>query len=91
MVAEPSCFVSRATLMNGACRLYVDGTQVATRSTSGGITASTGPLSIGGNGVRTSEWFTGSIDDVRVYNRALTATEVGTDRNAPVVAAKAKR
>ncbi|MEU7004513.1 LamG-like jellyroll fold domain-containing protein [Nonomuraea sp. NPDC046570] len=28
--------------------------------------------------------FDGLIDDVRIYNRALTATEIKTDMNAPV-------
>ncbi|MEU7896498.1 LamG-like jellyroll fold domain-containing protein [Nonomuraea sp. NPDC049152] len=28
--------------------------------------------------------FDGFIDDVRVYNRALTATEIQNDMNAPV-------
>ena len=33
---------------------------------------STRPLQIGGNSVW-AEWFQGQIDDVRVYNRALSA------------------
>ena len=32
-------------------------------------------LTIGGNGVW-SEWFAGLIDEVRIYNRALTQAEI---------------
>ncbi len=59
-------------------RLYVNGTQVATKAQTGAMAASTGALRIGGNAVW-GEWFTGQIDEVRVYNRALTAAEVVTD------------
>ena len=66
-----------------ALRLYVNGTQVATRSQTGNITTSTGALRIGGNSVW-GEYFNGVIDEVRIYNRALTATEIQTDMNAPI-------
>jgi hypothetical protein len=65
-------------------RLYVNGTQVATRAVTGAMRTSTGVLRIGGNSIW-SEWFAGLIDDVRVYNRALTATEVQADMAAPVI------
>ena len=42
-------------------------------------------LRIGGNNVW-GEYFSGLIDEVRIYNRALTAAEVQADMNAPVVA-----
>jgi hypothetical protein len=64
-------------------RLYVNGTQVASVAASGAITTTAGSLRIGGNNIW-SEWFAGVIDDVRVYNRALTATEIQTDMNTPV-------
>jgi N,N-dimethylformamidase beta subunit-like protein/uncharacterized protein DUF4082/concanavalin A-like lectin/glucanase superfamily protein/fibronectin type III domain protein/BACON domain-containing protein/Big-like domain-containing protein len=67
-------------------RLYVNGTQVASRAVSGSITASTGVLSIGGNG-SWGEWFAGLIDEVRVYNRALSASEVAADMTTPVTCA----
>ena len=41
------------------------------------------PLQIGGNRVW-NEWLQGQIDDVRVYNRALSATELQSDMNTPV-------
>jgi hypothetical protein len=43
----------------------------------------TGPLKIGGNSIWT-EWFSGLIDNVRVYNRALSAAEVTTDMSSRV-------
>jgi glucose/arabinose dehydrogenase len=65
-------------------RLYVNGTQAATRTAGGAMSVSTRPLKIGGNAVW-GEWYAGLLDDVRVYNRALTATEIQTDlgRAAP--------
>ena len=41
------------------------------------------PLWIGGNSPY-GEYFQGLIDEVRVYNRALTQTEIQADMNAPV-------
>lgn len=64
-------------------RLYVNGTLVTSRAQSGAIATSTGAFRIGGNTVW-GEYFNGLIDEVRVYNRALTATEIGTDMNTPV-------
>ena len=64
-------------------RLYVNGSQVATLAVSGPMTVSSGPLKLGGNAIW-SEWFAGLMDDVRVYNRALTASEVQTEMSTPV-------
>jgi Domain of unknown function (DUF4082)/Concanavalin A-like lectin/glucanases superfamily/Fibronectin type III domain/Viral BACON domain/Bacterial Ig domain len=65
-------------------RLFVNGVQVATLATTGAIRASTGVLRIGGNNSWTNEWFAGLIDEVRVYNRALTAAEIQADMSKPV-------
>src|SRR5205085_11603824 len=60
-----------ATTYDGTTlRLYVNGTQVASKATSGAIVATTGALRIGGNKIW-GEYFKGLIDDVRIYNRAL--------------------
>jgi hypothetical protein len=64
-------------------RFYVNGVQVATRAYTPAIQASTGALRIGGNSIW-SEWFAGQIDEVRVYDRALSAAEVAGDRDKPV-------
>jgi hypothetical protein len=75
-----------ATYDGTTSRMFVNGTQVATRAVSGPIMTSTGVLSIGGNG-SWGEWFAGMIDEVRVYNRALTAGEVTSDMTTPVTCA----
>ena len=72
-----------ATYDGANLRLYVNGTQVATRAVTGSMRASTGALRIGGNSTW-GEWFGGLIDDVRIYNRALTPSEVQADMNTPV-------
>ena len=66
-------------------RLYVNGVQVASAAYSGTIGTSSGPLRIGGNSLW-GEYFQGAIDEVRIYNRALTALEIQTDMNLPVSA-----
>lgn len=64
---------------NGTIReIYVNGINVAVTDHSGGagtIGTSTASLRIGGNN-STNRYFTGSIDDVRIYNRTLSTTEV---------------
>jgi hypothetical protein len=64
-------------------RLYVNASLVATTAVTGTLAASNGALRIGGNSVW-PEWFAGLIDEVRLYNRALTASEIQTDRNTPI-------
>ncbi len=59
-------------------RLFVNGVQAGSMVASGAIQASSSPLWIGGNQPY-GEYFNGLIDDVRVYNRALSQTEIQTD------------
>jgi hypothetical protein len=73
-----------ATTYDGTTiRFYVNGVQVATQAQSGAIAAGTGPLRIGGTAVW-SEWYQGALDEIRVYNRALTAAELQADMTRPV-------
>lgn len=72
-----------ATYDGSQQRLYVNGTQVANVARTGTITASTLPLRIGGN-TPYGNFFTGRIDEVRVYSRALSAAEIGADMTRPV-------
>ncbi|MEU7833686.1 LamG-like jellyroll fold domain-containing protein [Nonomuraea sp. NPDC049129] len=69
-------------------RLYVNGTQVAQSAFTGELADDGGALRIGGNGVW-GEFFSGLIDEVRVYNRAQTATQIQTDMTTPIGAATA--
>jgi hypothetical protein len=64
-------------------RLYRDGTQVATTTQSGTVPATSNVLTIGGNGPW-GEWFAGQIDEVRVYGRELSATEIQGERDTPI-------
>jgi len=65
-------------------RYYQNGTLVATTPASGSMTNGNGPLSIGGNTIWGDEFFAGRIDEVRVYNRALSAAEIVVDRDTPI-------
>lgn len=66
-----------------ALRLYVNGVLKNTTSQTGAIQTSAGPLRIGGNTIR-GEYFKGKIDEVRIYNRALTAAQIQTDMNTAI-------
>ena len=63
-------------------RLFVNGVQAGSLPFVGSMVASTGPLRMGGNGIW-GEWFAGLIDEVRVYNRALSAREIQQDISHP--------
>jgi subtilisin family serine protease len=73
-----------ATYDGTTLRLYVNGTLASSRPVNGAMPNSSGALRIGGNAVW-GEYFSGRIDEVRVYNRALTAGELQTDMTSPVV------
>jgi hypothetical protein len=56
---------------------YVDGSQVATQVVSGTISNQTALLDIGKEAaVESPKFFSGSLDDLRIYNRALSPTEI---------------
>ena len=60
-------------------RLFVNGVQVRNRNQRPAPRSTTaGALRIGGNSVW-GEYFKGLIDEVRIYNRALTVTEIQVD------------
>ena len=61
----------------------MNGVEVSTAPATGLLPGSTGPLRIGGNAIW-GEWFAGALDDVRVYNRALTGGEILADMSTPV-------
>ena len=69
------------TYDRSAMRLYVNGTLVRTTNRTGAVATSNSPLRIGGNSIW-SEWFAGQLDDVRVYNRSLSTTEIVTVRDS---------
>lgn len=63
-------------------RLFVGGVQVATQAAAGGVTGSE-PMWLGRARVSGS-LFSGVIDEVRIYRRALTATAIAADATTPV-------
>ena len=71
-----------ATFDGANLRFYVNGALVATRAVAGSMSASTGSW-IGGNGTW-GECFGGLVDDLRVYNRALSQAEIQSDQATPV-------
>lgn len=73
-----------ATYDGSVFRYYVNGTQVATTSINGQMGVSTGMLRLGGTTTLGNQYFSGLIDEVRIYNRALTASEIQTDMNTPI-------
>jgi glucose/arabinose dehydrogenase/PKD repeat protein len=82
--------VGSGTFMHLACtwdattiRLYINGVQNAWVSRTVTPTANTSPLFIGQFG-GASDFAKGTIDDVRVYNTALPATQIQSDMLTPV-------
>ena len=71
------------TYDGAALKLYVSGTLVGNRSLPGSIKTSGQPLRIGGNSIW-GEYFKGRIDELRIYNRALTAAQIQADMSTPV-------
>src|SRR5262249_33473178 len=64
-------------------RLFVNGVQAASTNVSGSISVSNGALRIGGNSI-SGESVPGLIDEVRVYNNALTQAQIRADMSTPV-------
>src|SRR5947209_17667092 len=63
-------------------KIYVNGTLIRSKAQTGSIVETNAPLKIGGDW--SGEMFTGVIDEVRVYNTALTQTQIQTDMSTPV-------
>lgn len=70
------------TYDGGTVRLFVNGVQAASRTATGALLQTDGVLRIGGNAA--GEFFHGTIDNVRIYNRALAAAEIQADMKTPV-------
>ena len=77
-----------AVTYNGStASLYVNGTLLNQEPIAGDLVDDGGVLRLGGNSVWPSEFFSGRIDEVRVYNRAQSATEIQADMSTPIGAA----
>ncbi|RCG20211.1 hypothetical protein DQ384_37550 [Sphaerisporangium album] len=64
-------------------RLYVNATKVSELAIGGGLMDDGGALHIGGN-TKWGEYFSGVIDEVRVYNLAQSVAQIQTDMDTPV-------
>src|SRR5262249_55553891 len=64
-------------------RFYVNGSQVSSAAKTGALASSSNPLEIGGDSLY-QQYFLGTIDEVRIYNRALSVTEIQTDMTTQV-------
>lgn len=74
------CVKSGATSM----KLFIDGVYIAVDSslTATNTLTNSDPLYIGINADGTSNDFTGSLDEIKIYNYARTPTQVQSDKNA---------
>lgn len=78
-----------AVTYNGSkLSLYVNGALVKSTTATGNIVTSSGALRIGGDSIW-GEYFNGLIDEVRIYNTALSATQIQTDMSTPIALAPA--
>ena len=79
---EANVWQHLAVTYDGAkLQLYLNGTLVDTEAVSGPNSAVAGALSIGCGG---GYHFKGRIDEVRIYNRALSTGEIAADQSAPI-------
>jgi hypothetical protein len=72
-----------ATYDGATLQLYVNGTQIASVARTGSLATSTNPLQIGGDSIY-GQYFTGAVDEIRVYSVALTQAQIQSDMNTPV-------
>jgi hypothetical protein len=63
--------------------VYVNGTEAARATLIGTAKTAAGPLRIGGNAIW-PEFFKGTIDEMRIYDRALTAAEIVRARHIAI-------
>jgi chitodextrinase len=67
-----------ATYDGTTLKLYVNGALVSSKAQTGALATSSNALSIGGDNIY-GQYFVGLIDEVRIYNTALTQAQVQTD------------
>jgi hypothetical protein len=72
-----------ATYDGATLRMFVNGVRTAAVAVTGALMAASDPIRIGGNRIW-GEYFSGRIDEVRIYARALSAAEIQADMNKPV-------
>ena len=71
------------TFDGSTLRFYVNGAQVSSVARTGALMTSSNPLQIGSDSIY-GQYFNGLIDEVRIYNTALSAAQIQTDMTTPV-------
>jgi hypothetical protein len=75
-----------ATYDGKTLALYVNGKLVDTTGITGSITTSPDPLRLGGDW--SGEMLTGLLDNVRIYNNALSRSQIQTDMRTPLASSR---
>ena len=65
-------------------RLYVNGLLKDSAPVGGQLETTNGPLRIGGNAIWDTEFFQGALDEVRIYDRALSAEDIRHDQETAI-------
>jgi len=73
-----------ATYDGSYMRIYIDGVLANQMAITGTITVNTNPVSIGYQHGYTNEFFKGKLDEVKIWNRALSACEIAANRNCEI-------
>lgn len=82
VLADDTWYHAAFTAKNNEQKLYLNGVLDKTGAeTSSGIDTSAEKLIIGARNNGTSNYFNGLIDEVRIYNRVLSATEIKSSYN----------
>jgi len=74
-----------ATFDGAVARFYVDGVETANRAFTGNV-GDSNTWRVGAYGPGPTGFYDGAIDEVRVYDRALTPSEIQADMTSPLLA-----
>jgi hypothetical protein len=74
-------YVTGTVKSNDKIRIYINGTLKDTENFVGNIIQSSGDIFIGRETSSSSYTFNGTIDEVRIWSRALNSTEINTEMN----------
>jgi hypothetical protein len=70
-----------ATYDGFTMRIYIDGVLAGSQNKAGTITVNNNPLIIGGQTGFIDEYFQGKLDDIRIWNRALSGCEIASTKS----------
>jgi len=73
-----------ATYDGSFMRIYIDGIMVNQMAVTGTITINNNPITIGYQNGYTNEFYRGKIDELRVWNRALSACEIASNKGCEI-------